>query len=262
MPSLSDQGRRARTAGANAPSRSVLIKASAVSTLSSMKERFLSRGPDGFLSGSVAPRRGVGFVGGRGEAVSAGRGRDGRAVKAGRRPPVGGALRARSVIARDHWLSEAGYRLRWVRLAGGWVRWRVAVRSPVELLGSGRSRGSRAPVIYPPRQGGMEGFGRSQTGSIKWATTPPGAGVMTSIELASGCAGRVSPRLGQAADVAVAQAVVDEGEKFAGGGDPADGSAAPVGDSMVSTATGVAPRWRPTASTAAQRTSREPCLVM
>jgi hypothetical protein len=44
----------------------------------------------------------------------------------------------------------------------------------------------------------MEGFGRSQTGSIKLATTPPGwwAGVMTISELASGCAGRDSPRLG------------------------------------------------------------------
>jgi len=35
---------------------------------------------------------------------------------------------------------------------------------------------ARMPVIYPPRHGGMEGFGRSQTGSVKAATTPPVGG--------------------------------------------------------------------------------------
>jgi hypothetical protein len=45
---------------------------------------------------------------------------------------------------------------------------------------------------------------------------------MTQHELASGCAGRDSPCLGEATDVSVAQAVVDEGEEFAGARDAAD----------------------------------------
>ena len=78
----------------------------------------------------------------------------------------------------------------------------------------------------------MEGFGRSQTGSISLATTPV-CGGHDSCELASGCAGGVSPRLGQAADLAVAQAVVDEGEKLAGAGDSADRLAPAVSDAMA-----------------------------
>ena len=56
---------------------------------------------------------------------------------------------------------------------------------------------------------------------------------MRKYELASGCAGRVSSRLGQATDVSVAQAVVDEGEKLACRGDPADGTASVLGDTVM-----------------------------
>ena len=56
--------------------------------------------------------------------------------------------------------------------------------SPERYLFGVRRFWARAPVIYPPRRGGMEGFGRSQRGSIKRATTPPAAGVMTLRELA------------------------------------------------------------------------------
>jgi hypothetical protein len=50
----------------------------------------------------------------------------------------------------------------------------------------------------------MEGCGRSQTGSIKRATTPHGGGHDNQRAQRSGCAGRVSPGLGQATDLAVA----------------------------------------------------------
>src|ERR1700726_1884015 len=74
---------------------------------------------------------------------------------------------------------------------------------------------SRSPVIYPPRHGGMEGFGRSQTGSIKLATTPQGGG-HDKQRARVGLRRPGSPGLGQATDLAVTQAVVDQGENFAG----------------------------------------------
>ncbi len=83
------------------------------------------------------------------------------------------------------------------------------------------SPATRVPVFSSPRRGGMERFGRSLAGSIKRSTTPPG-GAMTNSEGASGCVwSGPSPHSARAADLAVAQAVVDEGEQLAGGRHPA-----------------------------------------
>ena len=68
---------------------------------------------------------------------------------------------------------------------------------------------------------------------------------------------------GQAADVAVAQPVEHQRGQLAGGGDDADVAAAALADPVADAARGgCAPGTRCTASTAAQRTSREPCLVI
>ena len=125
-------------------------------------------------------------------------------------------------------------RLRWMRcsrcLGGGTLRFVLQV-STCCSGGVSRFPGRRSSIRHG--DGGMEGFGRSQTGSIKRATTPPQGGGHEKVRLASGCAGRVSSRLGQATDVSVAQAVVDEGPKLACRGDPADGTASVLGDTVM-----------------------------
>jgi hypothetical protein len=74
---------------------------------------------------------------------------------------------------------------------------------------------------------------RSRTGSIKRATTPPGGGHDTH-EHAPRLRPSRSHRLPwcQAAHLAVTQAVVDQREQLAGGGDAADAGAAPAGDAV------------------------------
>src|SRR5436305_3981215 len=78
----------------------------------------------------------------------------------------------------------------------------------------------------------MKCYGRGQAGSIR--ETRPRRRGQTASDLAPGRAGSggcscCRRLLGQAADVAVAQAVVDEGEQLAGGGDLGDVVAAPYG---------------------------------
>src|SRR5438270_10553036 len=78
--------------------------------------------------------------------------------------------------------------------------------------------------------GGMGWCGRSQAGASSKATSP-GWGSCRTANSRDGCVRAVSPGVGQATDLSVAQAVVDEGEEFAGGGDPADVAVvAPLGD--------------------------------
>jgi len=81
-------------------------------------------------------------------------------------------------------------------------------------------------------RGGMERVGRSRAGSIKRAASPFGGHDIQRAR-APGCVRGWSPRLGQAADLSVTKAVVDEGEKFAGGSDLADAFAPAVGHPVV-----------------------------
>ncbi len=114
------------------PTTSTTTASSSTPPQSSMKERLLSRGPDGFFVRSVAPRRGDGLlVRARRSGPRQGSWLGGRAVKAGRRPPGGEALMARSVGARDHGFAKpvtASLDAPWP----GRLR-RVAVGSPGEL---------------------------------------------------------------------------------------------------------------------------------
>src|SRR5687767_13906346 len=77
---------------------------------------------------------------------------------------------------------------------------------------------------------GMELFGRSRVGSIKDAISPAGdRDKRRARTLAASGLGSLLVA-GQAADLAVAQAVVDEREEFAGGGHLGDAVAAAVAD--------------------------------
>jgi hypothetical protein len=79
----------------------------------------------------------------------------------------------------------------------------------------------------------MEWFGRNPVGSIRCATTPTCGGHELERARTGLRPSRLSPRLGQAADLAVAQAVVDEDEKFARRSDAPDLLAAPLTDAEV-----------------------------
>jgi hypothetical protein len=80
---------------------------------------------------------------------------------------------------------------------------------------------------------GMEWFGRNPVGSIRGSVSPQ-SGDHDQGRARTGLRPfRVSPRLGEAADLAVAQAVVDEGEKSAGGCHPPDLVAPPLTDASV-----------------------------
>src|SRR5664280_1782168 len=105
-----------------------------------------------------------------------------RAVRAGRRPPAGEALRARSVV---------------LHIMGGEASkcWRVT-RSP-------GCRSSLRPNCD------MEWFGRNLVDSIRSSVSPQ-SGDHEPRRARTGLRPfRVSPRLGQATDLAVTQAVVD-----------------------------------------------------
>src|ERR1039458_2348878 len=107
----------------------------------------------------------------------------------------------------------------------------------------------------------MEWFGRNPVGSIKPAVSPQ-CGSHDNWRARTGLRpSRFSPRLSQATDLAVAQAVVDEDEKFAGCRHSPD-LGAPAFTRRWWARMSVSPRWWATASTAAQRTRRDPCLVM
>ncbi len=79
----------------------------------------------------------------------------------------------------------------------------------------------------------VEWFGRNLVGSISGSVSSQGE----DHEIQRARTGlrpfRVSPRLGQATDLAVTQAVVDEDEKFAGGRYPSDLLAAALTHSLV-----------------------------
>src|SRR5438270_156897 len=71
----------------------------------------------------------------------------------------------------------------------------------------------------------MVGSGQSQAGSVTSSTAPPGWEPCRYTNSRPGCVRSGSPRLpgpGEAADLAVAQAVEDEGEELAGDRHPGD----------------------------------------
>src|SRR4029453_6447694 len=78
--------------------------------------------------------------------------------------------------------------------------------------------------------------GHSQTGSTTYSTTPPWWGSCRSTSARAGCVRSGSPDVADArgaADLSVAQAVVDEGEKFASDRDPCDVHPAPFADASI-----------------------------
>jgi hypothetical protein len=83
---------------------------------------------------------------------------------------------------------------------------------------------ARVSVISAHRRGGMVFFGSGQAGAIKRTTTPMGLGVMTQTRsrpargVGQSCCGV------EAADVAVAEPVVHEGDDLAGYGGLGDRS--------------------------------------
>ena len=149
---------------------------------SSMKERLLSRAPDRFFVRSVAPRRGVGVFGGRGEVALAAGHKAGRSRPATGRPGRGEALTVRSGDARDHWGAkpltvslDAPFPVGTGARCGSFSSERVC---------SGGRPGSRVPVIYPPRRWWHGGFRPQPDGLNQFAGHAAVAGVMTKYELA------------------------------------------------------------------------------
>ena len=137
-----------------------------------------------------------------------------------------------------------------------------AAPSPA-TAGQGSPR-ARVPVIPSPRQGGMELCGRSRRAQSNGRPRRQ-AGVMTHTSTRRAAPEPFTlplptPRPGSA--LAVAQAVVDQGQQPAGGSDAADAGAAPVGDAVEVGGLLAGPGQPLGGLTAAQRTSRGPCLVM
>ena len=135
-------------------------------------------------------------------------GQEWRAVKAGRRPPVGEALRARS-SGPTEWPGKPvrASSLRLVvreacsRGVGGQDALRLLSSARRCWRGQAGDPGCRSS-LRPNSD--MEWFGRSQVGSIKTAATPQGGGhdywrARTGLRPV-----RVSPLVGQTADFAVA----------------------------------------------------------
>jgi hypothetical protein len=91
-----------------------------------------------------------------------------------------------------------------------------------------RSRAARSPCIPSPlASGGMEYYGRSQPGSIKCSRPRPVAGRSHPTRPRGLAApGSCSRGPGQAADVSVAQPIVDQREQLAAGGELGDVRAA------------------------------------
>ena len=111
-------------------------------------------------------------------------------------------------------------------------RGRVAVHLQSQAVLAG-SPEPRVPFISSSRRGDMEWFGRNPVGSIRGATTPTSGGHELGRARTGLRPSRFSSRLGQAADLAVAKAVVDEDEKFAGRSDAPDLGAAALADVAV-----------------------------
>ena len=108
----------------------------------------------------------------------------------------------------------------------------------------------------------MVGFGHSYRGLNHFRDRATGVGVLPFASSRSGCDDRGSTRLGsrEAAELAVAQAVVDEGEEFACHCGAGDVHAAPVRDAVVVGFEFGPPRILEMASMAAHRTSFDPCF--
>jgi hypothetical protein len=142
-----------------------------------------------------------------------------RAVKAGRRPPGGEALTARSVVLH---IMECEAR---EVLRGRPLCCQTGTRCGPSPEPAGA--GEQAEVVPVCRSSlrpncDMEWFGRNPVGSIRPSVSPQ-SGDHEPRRARTGLRPfRVSPRLGQATDLAVTQAVVDEDEKLAGGRHPSD----------------------------------------
>ena len=206
------------------PSRRLRLTSSSVtnrlwhSHCSSLRVRSLSRGCRRlrwqFL---VRRRRGV-SIDGRANVEFSGNREPGRTVKAGRRPPVGEALRARSVV-RHIMECEARQGFVVVPCAAG-----SGTRCGPSPEPACADRATRCPGCRSSLRPNcdMEWFGRNLVGSIRGSVSPQ-SGDHEQCRARTGLRPfRVSSRLGQATDLAVTQAVVDEDEKFAGGRHPSD----------------------------------------
>ena len=127
--------------------------------------------------------------------------------------------------------------------------------------GQDRGFGCRSSIRYV----GMVCCDRDRVGSIRRTAAPPRGGGQTSGDHAPGHVRARSRRLPAArvegTDVPVAQAVVDEGEQRAGHRDGGDVPGPGVRRYRRGSGRATRPR-RGLASTAAHRTSVEPCLVI
>jgi hypothetical protein len=155
-----------------------------------LKERVLSRGcrPAGAtrlacVATDLSSPAGIGARRGRSSRRETGKT---RAVKAGRSPPVGEALRARSF---------SGTSLLWKGPPGpSYSRrcpWPFGVLSRQFPLKAGGLAEPRGPVIPPSRTGDMMRYGRSRLGSSTSPARPEGSHAEN--ELAAGCAGVAHP---------------------------------------------------------------------
>lgn len=92
---------------------------------------------------------------------------------------------------------------------------------------------NRVPVISSPRSGDMEWFGRNPTGSIRCSVAPQCGDHDGSRARVGLRPSRCSPRFRQATDLAVAQAMENEGEELARSSHAPDLGAATLADAAV-----------------------------
>lgn len=104
---------------------------------------------------------------------------------------------------------------------GAGARGRSGIHLQSQSVLAGKPGNPGAVHLFVER-GDMEWFGRNPLGSISGTTSPQYGGHEIHRARKGLRPARVSPRLGQATDLPVAQAVVDEREKFAGGRHPSD----------------------------------------
>ncbi len=204
------------------------------SKLASLKERSLSRGAEGsslafdVQSSQEWARRNRPPI--EPEAVEIGQGRP----EAARRGSLDGSV---SCLSHHRSRSPSGLRGRPLVLPG---RGRVAVHLQSQLVLAGQPGVPGAGHLFVAPDD-MEWSGRNLVGSINQSVSPLSGDLANSRARTGLRPIRVSSRRGQATDLAVAQAVVDEDEKFARGGHPADAFAPALAHVLVVAADGRIP---------------------
>ena len=156
------------------------------------------------------------------------------------------------------------------KAAGAGTGYVVVVRPTCRPL-SGQASAAVIPSGVPglPAAGAWGGFARRAAGSIRGAAAPPRGGGQTCTRSRAArvraCASCAPARAGERPDLPVAHGVEDAGEQLAGRGGLGDVArlVAAAGDDVVlALARRVPAGWCWIASTSAQRSSGEPCLVM